>query len=130
MTLQHADDHVEQVGEGGQDDDADEDGVDVDVDVDVDVENAIGFQDQIADAFGGAEVFADDRADESHADGRCCADRAMSWLDPRHWPSQARRMEIGLATRIMRLRTWMAIAASPACPSSERECSIEPMMCL
>ena len=33
-------------------------------------------------------------------------------------------MDIGFAIRIMRLRTWTVIAASPACPSFERARSV------
>jgi hypothetical protein len=67
---------------------------------------------------------------ESRPQRRCCRDRMMTWLVPYRRSSQVRRTEIGLAIRIMRLRTWTAIATSPACPSVECARSAEPMMCL
>lgn len=39
-------------------------------------------------------------------------------------------MDIGLAMRVMRLRTWTAMAVSPCWPSDDLARNVEPMMCL
>src|SRR5689334_14699738 len=59
--LDRADGGVEGEREGRQHQDAGEHGVDV--------EGALGLQDQVADAARGAEIFADNGADEGEADG-------------------------------------------------------------